>query len=227
LSERKIFFAIIVAAILARVFAIVMMPDAPLTDTLFHLSITKYIIEFGAIPWAGIGSGTMPVPLFHILAAVPFIVFPIEFNLTTARMFPTIFSTLQLILSYVLLKKMFPKTWYIGFALIAMQPLLIIYGSLNYLETLASVTVLLCFYIYYCYLQTRKTMYLIVMPFALALMALSKESATILVPVFFIAFFYELLVKEKIPKFAKSLERKAEYYMEKGNALQAQESIND
>lgn len=193
--EKKLFLMVIVLALLVRVFALFVMPDAPQTDSLYHLSITKYVIQNGQLPLEGIpemGVGKLPVPLFYLITALPFIILPIPFNLLTVRIFPFIFSALQLVLSYLVLKELFPKKWFYGFALIAMHPLLITFGSFNYTETLASVCVLLAFFIFLRFVKTKENKYLLAMPFALALMALSKESATILVPVFFLAFLYKL-----------------------------------
>jgi len=196
--EVKIFSAIILLAILARIFVLFMLPDTALTDSMYHLTITKYIVQNYAIPFQGIpkaGVVDMPVPLFHFLTSGFFILFQIPVTLAVAKIFPVIFSFLQLLLSFILLKRMFPKNWIFGFAFVAIQPLLVIFGGVNYLETLASVTVLFCFFVYWRYLETGSKKFIVVMPFALMLLAISKESATILVPVFFVFFLYALLKK--------------------------------
>jgi len=191
----KIFLAIIALAIIARIFTLFTMPDAPLSDTLHHMFITKYIIQNHAIPFNGIpeaGVLVMPLPLYHIIMAIPFTILQIPFNLATARIFPFIFSALQLALSYLVLKKLFPKHWILGLAFTAIHPVLTIFGAVNYQETLVSVLALLCFYIYLEFRETGKNRFLIAMPFCIALLALSKESALALVPVFFLAFLYTI-----------------------------------
>ncbi len=196
--EKWVFAAIIVAAVLLRAYTLAIMPDAPLTDTLYHLTITKYIVQNQAIPFQGIesfGVKDMPVPLFHVLVAAPFILLPVEFSLSAVRIFPVVFSFAQLGLSFVLLRRLFPKHWFYGFAFVAIQPLLVVYGALNYLETLASVFVLLSFYIFVRFAETGRRAYLVLMPFSLAATALSKESATALLPAFFAAFLLELWKK--------------------------------
>jgi len=196
--ESKVFFAIIAIAILARIFVLFSMPDPPLTDTLHHFTISKYIIENHSLPFQGIpaaGVADLPVPLYHIVIAMPFVVLGIPFSLEAARLFPFFFSFLQLLLAFLLLKRIFPKHWHYGFAFVAVHPFLVIFAGLNYLETFASVFVLLCFFVYWRFVETGRTAFLIVMPFALAGMALSKESATILVPAFFFAFLFELWKK--------------------------------
>lgn len=197
--EAKIVICLVFIALAARLFALLFMPDATMTDSLYHLNIAKYIVQNHALPLAGIpgvSNASLPVPLYHIIVAIPFTVLGIPFSLEAARVFPFIFSMLQLALSCILLKKLFPKNWLIGFAFVAMQPLLIVYGALNYLETLASVTVLLCFLLWLEFVKTGKNACLLAMPLAIAAMALSKESATILVPIFFLAFLYELWKKK-------------------------------
>lgn len=196
--EVKIFAAIIVLAILTRIFVLFMLPDTALTDSMYHLTITKYLVQNYAIPFHGIpeaGVLDMPVPLFHILTAGFFILFQVPVTLTVAKIFPVIFSFLQLLLSFILLKKMFPKNWIFGFAFVAIQPMLIIFGGINYLETIASVMVLFCFFVYWRYLKTGDKKFILVMPFALMLLSISKESATILIPAFFVFFLYAVLKK--------------------------------
>ena len=113
-------------AIIARLFVLFTLPDTALTDSLYHLSITKYIVQNYAIPFQGIpkaGVVDIPVPLFHILTAGFFILFQLPVNLEVAKIFPFIFSFLQLFLAYLLLKRMFPKNWIFGFAFVAIQPI--------------------------------------------------------------------------------------------------------
>ena len=198
--EVKIFSVLVILTIIARIFVLFTLPDTALTDTMYHLTITKYIVQQYTIPFNGIpdlGVVSMPVPLFHILTAGFFILFQLPVNFAIAKVFPFIFSVLQLVLAYFLLKRIFPKNWVFGFAFVAVQPLLIIYGAINYLEILASVTVLLCFFVYWRYVETGRKTFLIAMPFVLMLLAISKESATVLVPVFFLFFLYEIWRKGK------------------------------
>jgi hypothetical protein len=193
--EFRVFLGVALAALLLRAYTIAIMPDAPLTDTLYHLRITQYIVENHAIPFSGIesfGIKDMPVPLFHLLTAAPFILLPVEFSLAAARVFPLIFSAAQLALSFLVLKRLFPKHWIYGFAFVAMHPLLVVFGALNYLETLASVFVLLSFYLFIRFADTGERKCLFLLPFSLAAMALSKESATALLPAFFVAVLYQL-----------------------------------
>ena len=196
--EKKLFFGIIAIAILARIFTLIVMPDAPLTDSLYHLTIARFIIQNHALPLQGISGlvRDVPAPLYHIIVAIPFTILPFTLNLFTARLFPVLFSALQLILSFVLLKRLFPKHWHFGMAFVAVQPLLIFFGSVNYIETFATCFVLLSFITWMRFSQTGRKTFLIAMPFVLGGMALSKETATILVPVFFLAFLYEIWVKK-------------------------------
>jgi len=192
------FFPFIIAlAIFARIFILFAMPDAPLTDTLYHLTISRFIVENHALPFNGIPNmvRNMPAPLYHVVMAIPFAILPLELNIATARIFPFAFSAIQLLLSYILLKMLFPKNWFAGFAFVAIQPLLLIYGALNYVETFASSFVLLSFIIYWKFVETGKKHYLLAMPFVLAGMAMSKDTTLLFVPVFFLAFFFEIWKK--------------------------------
>ncbi len=188
--EQKFFAAIIAIALIARLFALITMPDTALSDALFHLRITQYVIENHALPLSESG---LHVPLYYILTALPFMVLPVPFTLETVRVFPFIFSALQLFVAFILLRRIFPKNYLPGLAFVAVHPLLVIFGAVNYLETLASVFVMLCFYLFLRFAHSRKKIFLFSMPFAIAAAALSKLSATILVPAFFFYFLYELI----------------------------------
>lgn len=197
-TEAKILIAIAALAVAGRAFVLFALPEASLTDSLYHLTIIKYIIQFHALPMQGIegtGVASLPVPLYHILSAMFFSIVPIQLNLATAKILPFVFSALQLFLGAMVLKKLFPKHWLYGFAFIAMQPLLMIFGAVNYPETLASVFVLFALWIMLRYSETGKSVFLLTMPFAIAGMVLSKESATVVAPAFFIVFLYELWKK--------------------------------
>ena len=185
-SPKKLFIGIIAIGLLVRLFTLIIFPDAGLTDSMYHLNITQYVIANGALP---LGS---PPPLYYFLTALPFILLPIPLTLETARVFPFIFSALTLLLSYILFKKIFPKHWMYGLAFVVIHPLLIIFGATNYTSTLAALTVLLCFYIYWSYVKTKQNLLLVVMPFALALLFLTRENAALFAPPFFLAFLYEI-----------------------------------
>ena len=196
--KDKVFVAIIAFGLIARVFALIVLPDAELNDTLYHLDITRYVAENRALPPEILFGGPVTTPLYYFVTALPFIFFQLPFTLSTARIFPFIFSAVQLFLAFALLKRIFPKNYLPGLAFVAVHPLLIIFGALNYIETFASIFVLLCFFVYWRFVETGKRVFLILMPFAIAACALSKASATILIPAFFFAFLFELIKKGKV-----------------------------
>ncbi|MBN2067037.1 MAG: hypothetical protein JW744_01060 [Candidatus Diapherotrites archaeon] len=188
--EQKLFAAILAIGLAARLFCLFVLPDAALSDSLYHLGITRQLVEAGTLP---LDDPALHVPLYYIATALPFMALPVPFTLASAKLFPLAFSGLQLFLAFVLLRRIFPKNYLPGLAFVAVHPLLVIFGAVNYVETFASIFVLLCFYIYWRFAQTGERIFLYAMPFAIAAAALSKLSATILVPAFFLAFLYELL----------------------------------
>jgi hypothetical protein len=213
-TEDKVFVAVIAFGLIARLFALIVLPDAELNDTLYHLDITRYVVENRSLSPEMLFAGQMTTPLYYFVTALPFIFFQLPFTLSTARIFPFIFSAVQLFLAFALLKRIFPKNYLPGLAFVAVHPLLIIFGALNYIETFASVFVLLCFYIYWRFVESRRKIFLITMPFAIGAAALSKLSATILVPAFFLGFLFELLHlgKEKMqPQAGKPGKWKMQY----------------
>lgn len=190
---QRVFLALAALAVLTRLFVLFTLPDAAITDTFYHLSISKYIIQNAALPFQGIpGTGVerLPVPLFHIIIAAPFMALSMPLSLGAARVFPFIFSAFQLLFSYLILRKLFPRHWPIGFAFAAMQPFLIIFGALNMPDTLASVFVLASFYIWLKFSESREKKYLLAAAIALFGLVFTKENSAILLPVFFIAFLW-------------------------------------
>ncbi len=197
-AQDRFFAAVIAFGLIARLFSLIVLPDAELNDTLYHLNITRYAAENRALPPEILFAGPMTTPLYYFVTALPFIFFQLPFTLSTARIFPFIFSAAQLFLAFALLRRIFPKNYLPGLAFVAVHPLLIIFGALNYIETFASIFVLLCFFVYWRFVETGKSVFLVLMPFAIAAAALSKASATILMPAFFFAFLFELIKKGKV-----------------------------
>jgi hypothetical protein len=192
---RKLFIAIMVLAIAARLFALAYMPDPAMSDSLHHLTISRYIIQNRALPFEGIpGTGVeaMPPPLYHLIVAIPFMLLPLSLTLETVRVFPIIFSALQVLLTFLVTRKLFPKYWHIGLAFAAFHPLLVIFGAVNMPDTLASVFVLLSFYLYLKFRENPSKKILFIAPFSLAAMVLSKENAALVLPAFFLAFLFEV-----------------------------------
>jgi hypothetical protein len=197
---EKVFILIIIAAMAARLFAIAAMPDLQLTDTAYHLGITRFVAAEHRLPLPGElpGISALPVPLYYFVTALPFALLPIPFTLETVKIFPLLFSALQLLLAFLLLRRLFPNSYLPGLAFVAVHPMLILYGSVNYVETLASVLVLLCFFVYWRFVETGKTAFALAMPFVLGATAMSKLSATVMVPAFFIMFLWELSKKKGV-----------------------------
>jgi len=182
--EKKIFLLLVALAIAARIFTVFVLPDEALNDALVHLTIVQKFAETGVLPFAEYPT---ILPLFYYAAAPLFILLGLPINASTAFILPLVITIAQLLIAFVLFKELFPKQWFLGLAFVAAQPLLIIYGAVNYTGPLATVFVLLATYLLVKYVKTSHSGFLIALPFAIAGIALSKLNATILVPAFFIA----------------------------------------
>ena len=143
LNYRKLFLAIFFLGIIVRLFTAVMLPDFMMTDTVYHLSISKNIVETGTLPLQSeeLGITNLPPALFHVFIASNSILTGIAINPASTTIFAVLISLLQLLVTVILLRELFPKSWEYGAAFFTMLPLLTKFAGINYPETLASLFV--------------------------------------------------------------------------------------
>jgi hypothetical protein len=200
---RKLFFLIFIVGIAVRFFVALTLPDAALSDTTYHLAIAEHITKTGFFPFEGITSlklTTVPPGIFHIFIASASLLLGWQVNFANAVSFKILTSALQLLVAFILLRKLFPKNWVYGIAFFTMLPLLIKYSGVNYVETIASVLVLFSFYLFIEFHRTGQGKFLTLSVFSLAAMAMSKLNATILLPAFLLSFILECWKKGLGPK---------------------------
>lgn len=146
-SLAKLSVILILVGIAARLFSIFVLPESAYSDALFNLTMASNIIgNHTVLPIAQFFYPALVLaPLYHVLNAAGLLLAGATVQSPTIRVLPVVLSSLQLVLSFLLLRTIFPKNRpavFLGLAFVAMCPWLIRYGTVNYTETLASVLVL-------------------------------------------------------------------------------------
>jgi len=196
-SFRRLFFLILVVGIAVRFFVAAALPDSALSDTLYHLSIAKHAVETGFFPFNGLELfevSSVPPALYHSFVASVLLLTG-KLTAASATALTLVVSAIQLLVAFILLKKLFPKNWVYGMAFFTFMPLVTKYAGVNYIETFASIFVLFSFYLYILFRQTGQRKFLLLGIFSLAAMSMAKLSATVVLPAFLFFFAWEMRKK--------------------------------
>ena len=191
---KRLFFAILVVGIAVRIFTALALPDAALSDSLYHLAIAKHLASTGFLPFKGIELmrvNTVPPPFFHFFVASSATAVMQPVGSATAISITLLVSVLQLLMAFILLKKLFPNNWVYGLVFFTVLPLITKYSGVNYTETLASIFVLLSFYLFVLFKRTGSRKFIFLSVFSLAAMSMAKLNATILLPAFILLISWE------------------------------------
>ena len=205
---KKIFLVILIAAIFVRLFVTVYLPDEAFSDSFYHLTISEFVAGNGEIPFSGVWSepsevnflflSSIPPPFYYIFLANFLLLAGLPFQLGIIKFFPIFLTVLQIVLSFIVLRKLFKDDFVFGLAFVLINPLLIIYSAINYTELIGSVLILASFYLYLKFTETSRAVFLLPAVFTLAAAAASKLNATIIIPAFAILLFYEFFARKKI-----------------------------
>ena len=196
---HNIFIIVLIIGLLARIFSLIVLPEEAYSDALYHLLLAKQIVIQQAISFTGFIPGIpfTDTPLYHLLVSIDFVISNASFQMPFIRIIPIALIGLQLLLSFLILKKFFKENFIVGLSLIAVFPWLIRYGAVNYLDTLASVLVLFCVYLLMKFNETKKQIWIVVFFSALVGMILSSLVILFAIPVFVVAVLF--LVNKHFP----------------------------
>ncbi|MAG21788.1 MAG: hypothetical protein CL943_00585 [Candidatus Diapherotrites archaeon] len=188
---RKLFLLIFIVGVAVRLFTAVALPDSALSDTLYHLTIAKGAVETGFFQTGAAGIfeiSALPPPLFHTFVAVGSILLGQPIQFVHAVHFTLLVSLVQLLLAFVLLRKLFPEHWVYGMVFFTILPLITKFGGVNYVETLVTIFVMFAFWLYVKFRETGQNKFMWVSIFPLAAMSVTKLNAALLLPIFVLLF---------------------------------------
>ena len=191
---RKLFFLVFIVGIAVRLFVALALPDFAMTDTVYYLSLARTVTQTGVLPVENLW-----LAFFNTFLATVSILSGLELSPATTPVFAFFVSIVQLLMAFVLLRKISPRRWVYGMALFTVLPLITKFAGINYIETIASIFVMFSLYLYIQFRENPKAKFLILALFSLVAMSLSKLNGAILLPAFLISF----AVASKRTKFSK------------------------
>lgn len=177
----KIFAAVAALAVIVRLFSIAIVPVAAYSDSVFHLQLAQAIVA-----GAGIDQGLgFPPPFFHVFAAVFSVVSGFSLNSEAVRVIPLVFSLAFLLSAFVFFRRFFsskPLLCLAAFSFVAAQPLLVRYGSINYVDGPAAMFVLLSFFFLFEFQKTGSKSFLAMLLLSSVALAVTKLNSAVILP---------------------------------------------
>lgn len=194
-------YAVIAVGILAHLFSLAALPEAAYADSFYHVMLSQDVMAQGTLDLP-LSQWAVPPPLYYLVFSSVFFLTGLPVDQYTIKLLPFFFAAVQLLLFFIVSRKIFGQGWRAPFALFAIFPLLIRYGSVNYTENLALIFVLACTFLVLRLreLKTEKTLFaLLPVAVSVAALSISKLNGTVLVPIFMLAAAYFLLKNKTAP----------------------------
>lgn len=194
---RNIFIIVLIIGLVARIASLIVLPEEAYSDALYHLLYAKQILiqQNAGIIFHGL---IIDTPLYHVLVAIIFSITNWQFVLPLIRFLPLAMIFLQLSLLFLILRKLFPTNTIVGLSFAAIFPWLIIYGTINYLDTFVSVLVLAAFFAIIKFNETSKFQWIIAFFFILLAMVFSSLVLLFMIPLLIVIMLYLLYKKNKL-----------------------------
>ncbi|MFH1225456.1 MAG: hypothetical protein V1676_06665 [Candidatus Diapherotrites archaeon] len=190
--------AAILIVLFARLFSLAVLPEAAYADSFRHVMISQDIMNYGTLDMAdNIDSPLwwVPPPLYYLVFSSVFFLTGLPIGQYIIKILPLFFAVVQLLLFFLVSRKLFAENWKVPFALFAAFPLVIRYGSVNYAENLALIFVLACTLLALRIRDARKPvtlLSLVPLAFCLGALSISKLNGAVLVPFLAAAAYYLL-----------------------------------
>ncbi|MDO8538466.1 MAG: hypothetical protein Q7S21_06280 [archaeon] len=177
----NIFIAVLILGLLARIISLIILPEEAYSDAIYHLLYAKEILlqQNASVVFNGL---IIDTPFYHVLTAIIFSITSWQFVLPFIRFLPAIMIFLQLALLLLILRKILPSNEIIGISFAAIFPWLIVYGTINYLDTFVSVLVLGAVFALIKFNETAKIQWVIVFFFILLAMVFSSLVLLFMIP---------------------------------------------
>ncbi len=190
LDLGKIFLAILIIGIIARVFTLAVLPESALVDALYHVSVAEKIAAEQAVPLV---DRVIISPLYYVFSASLHIISNFPFEMPFARIIPIIITVIFFLCAFLLFRKLFPENYIVPLAFSSIFPWLVRYGAVNYIDVLSAA--LLCFILYlfidiYENSSKQNAKYAIISALAVSAFVLLKLNTIALWPIIFIAFIW-------------------------------------
>lgn len=204
-NTLNVFLFVLVLGVSARIISFIILPEATYTDSVFHLSLVKEMLETGSISTI---QTSLPMPFYHFLVFVFFAITGLPLTMPFVRIIPFAVSFFQILLAYLIGKQLFPKNKSLQIfitAFVAAHATLSIFSTVNFTGPIAAMFVLSAFFFLVRIMNSKKVQYVDLMLLILSIFALSlsKFNATFTLPAFIVGLFY--ILKEKKVSFSKNI----------------------
>ena len=196
-GAERLLLLIIAVGIIAKAISFLVLPESAYNDSIYHLNIIREAVAFQTFSL----SIDVPPPAFHAASTSLFAFSGLAIDLFAVKLLPFLLLLLQLLLGYMLFRKIFPENPLPAFAFLVVHPWLTRFGGINYPEALAAVAVMASLFLILKMREEKNPGIPTVLALAvsISIISLSKLNGTILVPAFFLASIYVLL-KNSAPK---------------------------
>jgi len=135
---KRIFWVLLVLGIVSHAFSLAVLPDSAYSDTAYHLTQIKRATT------ATYELDLMELPLYYFLSTPVALAFPMGFPFT--KIMPALVTAALFYFSYLLFRREFGENYIIPLAFMANIPILIRYGSVNYVGVFAAACLMAALY---------------------------------------------------------------------------------
>src|SRR3989338_2179365 len=192
----KIFLAIFIIGLIARIFTLAVLPESALVDALYNVSVAKDAALQQAVPLVG---NVIISPLYYVFSASLHLLSGFPFEMPFVCIIPIFITIVFFACAFLFFRKLFPKNYIVPLAFSSMFPWLVRYGAVNNIDVLSAAV--LCF-ILYLFLEIKEQekpamKYAVLSAIAISGFILLKLNTIALWPVIFFAFVWLFALNKK------------------------------
>ncbi|HIH21121.1 MAG: glycosyltransferase family 39 protein [Candidatus Diapherotrites archaeon] len=171
--------------VFARLFGFAVLPESAYADSLFHLRIISEALKTGIIQTPDM----LTTPLYHYLNFAFYSITRLPVQMPFIRIIPFFVMLAQIILSFLIISRLFKSRAAIlgGTAFVAVFPWLVRYSPVNYIDSFASVMLLLFYFLLLRSLEKPSKTSLAFLCLSIPLVVLSKITVAILLPILLVS----------------------------------------
>src|SRR3989338_9270174 len=131
----KIFLAIFIIGLIARIFTLAVLPESALVDSLYNVSIAKDAALQQAVPLVG---NVIISPLYYVFSASLHLLSGFPFEMPFVRIIPIFITIVFFACAFLFFRKLFPKNYIVPLAVSSIFPWLVRYGAVNNIDVLSA-----------------------------------------------------------------------------------------
>ena len=192
----KIFLAIFIIGLIARIFTLAVLPESALVDSLYNVSVAKDAALQQAVPLVG---NVIISPLYYVFSASLHLLSGFPFEMPFVRIIPIFIAIVFFACAFLFFRKLFPKNYIVPLAFSSMFPWLVRYGAVNNIDVLSAAVLcfILCLFLEIKEQEKPAMKYAVLSAIAISGFILLKLNTIALWPVIFFAFVWLFALNKK------------------------------